>query len=275
MTDIKSMDLAEMTAYFKELGEPAFRAKQVFQWLHRGVRSFDEMTNLSKALREKLKADCILCPPEVERKQVSALDGTIKYLWRLSDGNCIETVLMRYHHGNTVCISSQVGCRMGCAFCASTLGGKVRDLTPAEMLDQVLFTQIDSGHTISNIVLMGIGEPLDNFDTVLRFLSLVNSPDGLNIGMRILLLPLIAGISYEFNRFAGKHNNRLTKILRAPGMAMQRFTTREPDDDMIEVAIVALKEALKFEEAYEAVPNYSALGKEPESPDALPDHEAV
>ena len=188
MTDIKSMDLAEMTAYLKELGEPPFRARQVFQWLHRGVRSFDEMTNLSKALREKLKAQCTLCPPEVERRQVSALDGTIKYLWRLSDENCIETVLMRYHHGNTVCISSQVGCRMGCAFCASTLGGKVRDLTPAEMLDQVLFTQLDSGLPVSNIVLMGIGEPLDNFDTVLRFLNLVNSPDGLNIGMRHISL---------------------------------------------------------------------------------------
>ena len=116
MTDIKSMNLTEMSAYFKELGEPAFRARQVFQWLHRGVSSFDEMTNLSKALREKLAAACVLCPPRVERKQVSAQDGTIKYLWRLGDGNCIETVLMRYHHGNTVCISSQVGCRMGCAF---------------------------------------------------------------------------------------------------------------------------------------------------------------
>ena len=181
MTDIKSMNLTEMAAYFKELGEPVFRAKQVFQWLHRGVFSFDEMTNLSKPLREKLAASCILYAPQVERRQVSSLDGTIKYLWRLRDGNCIETVLMRYHHGNTVCISSQVGCRMGCAFCASTLGGKVRDLTPAEMLDQVLFTQMDSGAPVSNIVLMGIGEPLDSFDTVLRFLELVNSPDGLNI----------------------------------------------------------------------------------------------
>ena len=188
MTDLKSMDLAEMTAYFKELGEPSFRAKQVFQWLHRGVRSFDEMSNLSKALREKLAQSCLLAPPTVERKQVSALDGTIKYLWRLHDGNCIETVLMRYKHGNTVCISSQVGCRMGCAFCASTLAGKVRDLTPAEMVDQVLFTQLDSGAPISNIVLMGIGEPLDNFETVLRFLTLVNHPDGLNIGMRHISL---------------------------------------------------------------------------------------
>ena len=174
MTDIRSMTLAELTAFFKELGEPAFRAGQVFRWLHRGVRSFAEMTDLSKPLREKLAAACLLCPPQVERKQVSARDGTMKYLWRLGDGNCVETVLMRYRHGNTVCISSQVGCRMGCAFCASTLGGKVRDLTPAEMLDQVLFTQLDSGLPVSNIVLMGIGEPLDNFDGVLRFLDLVN-----------------------------------------------------------------------------------------------------
>lgn len=177
-----------MTSFFKEMGEPAFRAGQVFQWLQRGAVSFDEMSNLSKPLRERLAAACFITAPAVERKQVSAQDGTIKYLWRLRDGNCIETVLMRYHHGNTVCISSQVGCRMGCAFCASTLGGKVRDLTPAEMLDQVLFTQLDSGLPISNIVLMGIGEPLDNFDTVLRFLKLVNSPDGLNIGMRHISL---------------------------------------------------------------------------------------
>ncbi len=184
MTDIKSMNLAEMTAFLRELGEPAFRGKQVFQWLHRGVASFDEMTNLSKPLREKLAAASFLAVPTVERKQESAQDGTIKYLWKLADGNCIETVLMRYHHGNTVCISSQVGCLMGCAFCASTLGGRVRNLTAAEMLDQVLFTQLDSGASVSNIVLMGIGEPLDNFDVVLRFLELVNSPEGLNIGMR-------------------------------------------------------------------------------------------
>ena len=201
MTDIKSMNLAEMTAFIKALGEPAFRAKQIFQWLHRGAESFDEMTNLSKPLREKLSAACILHMPTVERKQVSAQDGTVKYLWRLADGNCIETVLMRYHHGNTVCISSQVGCRMGCAFCASTLGGKVRDLTPAEMLDQVLFTQMDSGAPVSNIVLMGIGEPLDNFDTVLRFLELVNSPDGLNIGMRHISLST-CGLTEKIDKLA-------------------------------------------------------------------------
>ena len=188
MTDLKSMTEAEVTDALRAMGEPAFRGKQVFTWLRRGVTSYDQMTNLPKALREKLAQAYPFTVPQVARKQVSARDGTIKYLWRLGDGNCIETVLMRYHHGNTVCISSQVGCRMGCAFCASTIAGKVRDLTPAEMLDQVLFTQIDSGLPVSNIVLMGIGEPLDNLDTVLKFLELVNHPDGMNIGMRHISL---------------------------------------------------------------------------------------
>ena len=188
MTDIKSMTQQELARFLKELGEPAFRAKQVFTWLHRGVTSFEDMTNLSKPLREKLAERCFITVPMVARKQESRLDGTIKYLWELSDGNCIETVLMQYHHGNTVCISSQVGCRMGCAFCASTIAGKVRDLPPSEMLDQVLFTQLDSGREVSNIVLMGIGEPLDNMENVLRFLELVNHPDGMNIGMRHISL---------------------------------------------------------------------------------------
>ena len=188
MTDLKSMTTEELEGYFKELGQPKFRAMQVFRWLHVGAESFDEMTNLPKALRERLKEECILTVPQVERRQVSQLDGTIKYLWRLSDGNCVETVLMRYHHGNTVCVSSQVGCNMGCVFCASTLGGKVRDLTPGEILDQVIFTEKDSGEAVSNIVMMGIGEPLDNFDHVLRFLALVNHPDGVNIGMRHISL---------------------------------------------------------------------------------------
>ena len=188
MVDIKSMTLEEMGEYLRQLGEPTFRAKQVFSWLHQGARSFDEMSNLSKALRAKLAATCRITAPTVVRKQESRLDGTIKYLWELQDGNCIETVLMQYHHGNTVCISSQVGCRMGCAFCASTIAGRVRDLAPSEMLDQVLFTQLDSGREVSNIVLMGIGEPLDNMENVLRFLELVNHPDGMNIGMRHISL---------------------------------------------------------------------------------------
>ena len=188
MVDIKSMTLEEMGEYLRQLGEPTFRAKQVFSWLHQGARSFDEMSNLSKALRAKLAATCRITAPTVVRKQESRLDGTIKYLWELQDGNCIETVLMQYHHGNTVCISSEVGCPMGCKFCASTIGGLVRRLEPSELLDQVLFSQLDSGLPISNIVLMGIGEPLDNFDNVMRFLELVNSPDGMNIGMRHISL---------------------------------------------------------------------------------------
>ena len=188
MIDLKSMTLEELSGFLRSMGEPAFRGRQVFTWLHKGVSSFDEMSNLSKALREKLKEQCILTVPRVAKKQVSARDGTMKYLWQMANGNCVESVLMRYHHGNTVCISSQVGCRMGCAFCASTIAGKVRNLTPAEMLDQVLFTQQDSGAEVSNIVLMGIGEPLDNLDNVLRFLELVNHPDGINIGMRHISL---------------------------------------------------------------------------------------
>ena len=186
--NLKSMTQPEIGALLKEMGQPAFRAKQIYTWLHKGVRSYDEMSNLPKALRDALAERYPICPPTVVRKQESQKDGTIKYLWQLSDGNCVETVLMRYHYGNTVCISSEVGCRMGCAFCASTLGGLVRKLEPFEMLDQVLFTQMDSGLPVSHIVLMGIGEPLDNFDNVMRFLELVNSEDGMNISMRHISL---------------------------------------------------------------------------------------
>ncbi len=186
--NLKSMTLPELSAVLKDLGQPAFRAKQVYTWLHKGVRQYSEMTNLPQSLRAVLEARYPICAPKVVRKQESKKDGTIKYLWQLSDGNCVETVLMRYHYGNTVCISTEVGCRMGCAFCASTLGGLVRKLEPFEMLDQVLFTQVDSGLTVSHIVLMGIGEPLDNFENVMRFLELVNSEDGMNISMRHISL---------------------------------------------------------------------------------------
>lgn len=186
--DIKSMTLAEMTQALNDMGQPAFRAKQIYTWLHKGVTDFEEMTNLSKELRAKLDETYYITAPKVARKQRSQKDGTVKYLWELGDGNCVETVLMQYHHGNTVCISSEVGCPMGCKFCASTLGGLVRRLQPSEILDQVLFTAMDSGLPISNIVLMGTGEPLDNFDNVMRFLELVNSPEGMNIGMRHISL---------------------------------------------------------------------------------------
>ena len=186
--NLKSMTQSEIGAVFQELGLPAFRAKQVYSWLHKGVRSYDEMTNLPKSLRDVLSEKYPIYPPKVVRKQESAKDGTIKYLWQLHDGNCVETVLMRYRYGSTVCISTEVGCGMGCAFCASTIGGLVRRLEPYEMLDEVLFTQVDSGQTVSHVVLMGIGEPLDNFDNVMRFLELVNSPEGLNISMRHISL---------------------------------------------------------------------------------------
>ena len=186
--NLKSMTQPEIGAVLKELGQPAFRAKQVYSWLHKGVKSYDEMTNLPKGLRDVLSEKYPIHPPKVVRKQESAKDGTIKYLWQLQDGNCVETVLMRYHYGNTVCISTEVGCGMGCAFCASTIGGLVRRLEPYEMLDEVLFTQIDSGLPVSHVVLMGIGEPLDNFDHVMRFLELVNSEDGMNISMRHISL---------------------------------------------------------------------------------------
>ena len=185
---LKAMTQEELNNLFRQMGQPAFRAKQVFTWLHRGVESYEEMTNLPKSLRDMLAQEYPICPPKVVRRQESQKDGTIKYLWQLSDGNCVETVLMRYHYGNTECISSEVGCAMGCAFCASTLGGLVRRPEPQEMLDQVMFTQKDSGLPISHIVLMGIGEPLDKFDNVMRFLELVNDPGGMNISMRHISL---------------------------------------------------------------------------------------
>ena len=184
--EIKSLTLSELK---NALGDqPAFRARQVYTWLHRGVRSFDEMTDLPKSLRQSLAERFLLTAPTAVRRRESKLDGTVKYLWQLHDGNCVETVLMKYRHGNTVCISSEVGCAMSCAFCASTIGGLVRRLSAGEMLDEVLFTELDAGEPVSNIVLMGIGEPLDNYDNVCRFLELVNSGEGMHIGMRHISL---------------------------------------------------------------------------------------
>lgn len=210
MTDIKSMNQSQISALLAEMGQPGYRASQVFSWLHRGVSSFDEMTNLPADLRRRLAETCRLTPPEPVAAQV-ATDGTIKYLWKLHDGSCVESVVMRYKHGNTVCISCQVGCRMGCAFCASTVDGLVRSLTAGEMLDQVLFSQKQSGLPISNVVLMGIGEPLDNMDAVLRFLELVNHPDGLGIGMRHISLST-CGLIEKIDKLA-EHRLQLTLSL--------------------------------------------------------------
>ncbi|NCB50970.1 MAG: 23S rRNA (adenine(2503)-C(2))-methyltransferase RlmN [Clostridia bacterium] len=199
--DIKSLLPEELEAAMADIGEPKYRAKQIFGWLNRGVESFDGMTNIPAALRKKLADNFSLCPPRMIRKQVSEEDGTIKYLWELCDGNAVETVVMSYIHGNTVCISTQIGCRQGCAFCASTIGGLVRDLLPSEMLDEVMFSEKDSGKKISNIVLMGIGEPMDNFENVVKFLRLVNDPEGMNIGMRHISLST-CGLTEKFDKLA-------------------------------------------------------------------------
>ena len=187
MIDVYSMLPEELVEYFSSIGEPRFRAKQVFPLLSHGYR-IDELTVLSKALRERLKGEILDTPPTVVQKLVSKIDGTVKYLFALHDGNTVESVLMKYKHGNTLCISSQVGCRMGCRFCASTIGGKLRDLLPSELIGQIAAAERDSGERVSNIVMMGIGEPLDNFDNVVKFLRLVNHPDGLNIGYRHISL---------------------------------------------------------------------------------------
>ena len=201
LKDIRSLLPEELETALTTLGEPKYRAKQVFRWLNRGAGSFEEMSDLPGALREKLAGEFFVYRPGVLRRQVSRLDGTVKYLWELRDGNAVETVVMRYEHGNTVCVSSQVGCRQGCAFCASTIGGLVRNLAPSEILSEVLYSQLDSGMPISNIVLMGIGEPLDNFDNVVQFLRLVNHPDGMDIGMRHISLST-CGITEMFDKLA-------------------------------------------------------------------------
>ena len=187
MKNILSYTPDELKEVMVSVGEPAYRAKQIFTQLHKGTL-LDEMTNVGKGTKEKLHAllDCTL--PRVKRKLVSQLDGTIKYLFELSDGNCIESVVMKYEHGYTICVSSQVGCRMGCKFCASTVAGRVRDLEAGEILGQLISAQRDLNIRISNIVMMGIGEPLDNYDNVVKFLNIVNLPDGVNIGYRHISL---------------------------------------------------------------------------------------
>lgn len=188
-TDIKSLNYEELQEFFKELGEKPFRAKQVYQWMHEKLTGdFDEMTNLSKSLREKLKTSCALtCLTPVE-VLTSEIDGTQKYLFRLEDGNVVESVLMKYRHGNSVCISTQVGCRMGCRFCASTIGGLTRNLKVSEMLDEVYRIQALSGERVSNLVLMGTGEPLDNYENVLKFIHMLSDEHGLHISQRNITL---------------------------------------------------------------------------------------
>ncbi len=186
--DIKSMYQEELEGMLAGMGEPRFRAAQIFRWLHSGVKSFDEMTNISKDLRRKLIENCYISQAGIEKKLISAYDYTVKYLFSFNDGETVESVLMKYHHGYTSCISTQAGCKMGCTFCATGKGGFSRNLTASEMLSQIQAAQADNNIRISNVVLMGMGEPLDNFDNVVRFLRLVGDENGLNIGMRHISL---------------------------------------------------------------------------------------
>lgn len=186
--DILSLNVSEISEYLKSIGEASYRAKQIFSWLHSGVQSFEEMTNIPKTLRLKLEQECYIATVSVEKRLVSQIDGTVKYLYKLFDGEYIESVFMKYKHGYTVCISTQVGCRMGCSFCASGLYGLSRNLTASEMLSQVIMAGKDNNVRISNVVMMGMGEPLDNFDNSIKFLQLVSDKNGLNIGLRHISL---------------------------------------------------------------------------------------
>ncbi len=188
LTDIASLNLQELTDFVVSIGEPKFRSKQIFKWLNKGVTSFEEMTDISKGLIEKLNNICYISVANIEKKLVSSYDNTVKYLFRFNDGEYIESVVMSYHHGYTICVSTQAGCKMGCTFCATGKSGFSRNLTPSEILAQIKSAQKDLNVRISNIVLMGMGEPLDNFDNVIKFLQLVTGENGLNIGMRHISL---------------------------------------------------------------------------------------
>ena len=205
-TDIRSMTFEELERFVVDvLGDKKFRAKQIYEWMHvKLVQRFDEMTNLSKDLRQRLEAQADLCPVEMADRLVSEIDGTRKYLFRMEDGSIIESVLMKYKHGNSVCISSQVGCRMGCRFCASTLLGLERHLTAAEMLGQVYAIQKETGERVSNVVIMGTGEPLDNYDAAVRFIRMISNEKGLNISQRNISLST-CGLVPEIYRLADEH----------------------------------------------------------------------
>jgi len=199
--DIKSMLLPEIETYFESVGEKKFRAQQVFSWLSRGVSDFSLMSDISLELRDKLDSEFYITIPTLIEKLTSVYDGTVKYLWCVEEGDMVECVLMQYSHGNTICISTQVGCRMGCTFCASSLDGFKRNLSASEMLDQVLFTQKDSGNRISNVVLMGIGEPLDNFENVIRFIEILMHQKGINIGARHITIST-CGLTENIDKLA-------------------------------------------------------------------------
>lgn len=245
--DIKSLNNEELAEWVRENSLPAFRAKQIFSWLHKsGVSDFSEMSNVSKELRNKLSEEFYISSCEIENKYVSAIDGTVKYLFRLLDGEFLETVIMKYKYGYTICVSSQVGCKMGCRFCASTLAGFKRNLTAGEIESQLHSAQKDLGIRISHIVLMGIGEPLDNFDNVLRFIENVNSEDGLNISVRNITLST-CGIVPRIKDLM-KHDLQLTLTISLHGPNDEIRSKIMPVNDRwkINEVIAACREYAEF-----------------------------
>ena len=223
--DIKSMSLEELTETVQGLGEKPFRGKQLYEWMHKKLADdFDEMTNLPKDFREKLKKDTTLTALKILEVQVSKIDGTRKYLFALEDGNVVESVLMRYHHGNSVCISSQVGCRMGCAFCASTLTGLTRSLTAGEMLSQIYEIQKETGERVSNVIVMGMGEPLDNYDNLIRFIKLLSHPQGIQISQRSITVSTCGLVDRIRDLMKEKFQITLAISLHAPNDEIRQKT---------------------------------------------------
>lgn len=243
--DIASLNLDELTELVSSLSQPKFRAKQLFTWLQSGVRSFDEMTNIPTDLREKLAEGYYIVTANVKKRLESNLDDTVKYLYELYDGELVESVLMKYNHGYSICISTQVGCRMGCSFCASGLNGLKRNLTASEMLSQITTAQKDRNIRISNVVLMGMGEPMDNLDNVVRFLELVSHEKGLNIGLRHISVStsgVVSGI-YKFMEY--KFPVTLSISLHAPNDEIRSSIMRVNKKWNVETLIKACKDYIK------------------------------
>lgn len=246
-TDIKSLTFEQLNKVVLDAGLPSFRAKQIYKWLHQsGVSTFDEMTNISKSLREKLEEYYYISTCEIEDKYESKLDDTVKYLFKLCDGEYIESVVMKYKYGYTICVSSQVGCKMGCTFCASTLAGFKRNLTAGEIESQVHSAQKDLGVRISHIVMMGIGEPLDNFDNVISFLQNVNSPDGLNISMRNITISTCGIVDKIYKLMDMDLQLTLTISLHAPNNKIRSKTMPVNNKYPIETILDACKKYSKM-----------------------------
>ena len=243
LIDLKNLEYEELIEFLVSLGEKKFRAEQIFSWLLKGVTSYDEMTNISKETKNKLNEVSFVSYMKIKQKLVSKIDGTVKYLFELNDGNCIESVVMRYHHGITICVSSQVGCRMGCKFCASTIGGLYRNLSAGEILNQIIFAQKDLGERIGNVVMMGIGEPMDNYDNVITFLHNVNNEKGLNIGYRHITISTCGIVS------------GILKLVDE-GLPVNLAISLHAPNDEIRDAIMPVNKAFKINELLNACEEY-------------------